>query len=100
MRSLKSLDVIKGSSLDGISPKLLRFCADGVTEPVTQLLNSPLCAMVYSQQYENKRVSHRSPGPNRPAGLKTTDRPIAVTPVLSKCMERLLTKAFLPPPPS
>ena len=41
-RSLKSVNCRKSSGLDGISPKLLKFCADSIVQTVTQLFNASL----------------------------------------------------------
>ena len=80
-RALKSVNVRKSSGLDGISPKLLKFCADSIVQPVSRLFNISLQYATFPDICKQARIT---PLPKcKGASVVKDFRPVAVTSVIS-----------------
>ena len=67
-------------------------CTDSIVQPVTQLFNASLQYQIFPDIWKQARIK---PLPKCIGASDVKDfRPVAVTPVISKCLERLHVKYF------
>ena len=94
--ALRRLDINKGAGPDGLHPKILRLLAEFLADPLTRLFNLTLTTANIPYDWKNAIV-----GPIHKKGDKTQAenyRPISLTSVVCKLMERILKKAILTHP--
>ena len=85
---LVHVDVGKGSGPDGVSARIIRTLADCISEPVCKLFNNSIQTAVMPDIWKSANIV---PLPKTKGASQPKDfRPIALTPILSKCLERLV----------
>jgi len=90
----ESITMRKGCGPDSISPRLLKTAAHTLAEPVHTLFNNSISQGIFPHQW---KLSNIKPIPKIKTACAVKDfRPIALTSVLSKCLERLQVKHYLP----
>ena len=77
---------------DGISAKFLRLAAPVIAQPLTWLYNQSITQGFVPSQWKSACIT---PIPKIPQPLSPGDlRPISVTPILSRCLERFIVKNY------
>ena len=93
----RMLDTIKSTAmgLDGLPDWFIRLAAPVFSSPLTYLYNLSLEQSVVPIQWKSSRIT---PVPKVTHPLTCQDyRPISITPILSRIMEKALVKSFLYP---
>ena len=91
---LKSINTRKGCGPDGVQPRLLKEAAHVLVRPIQTLFNNN---MAQGKLPDLRKLSNIKPIPKcKPANNPKDYRPIALTSVIVKCLERLLVKYFKP----
>jgi len=101
----KTLDTLRptATGLDKLPAWYLRLIAPFLCGPVADLINTSLLTSTVPNQWKQARVR---PVPKTPSPQRAADyRPISVTPVLSRIVERLVVRRYIypvlsSPPPS
>ena len=91
------LETVKPTAmgLDGLPEWFIRIAAAAFARPITHLFNLSLNFSVVPSQWKSSRIS---PIPKTAQPLTSQDyRPISITPVLSRLMEKQLVRSFLYP---
>ena len=89
-----SLKVNKAHGPDNVTPKLLKTCASQLAVPYTKIFNLSLSQHKLPLIW---RTSEIVPVPKKPKVATLNDtRPVALTSVLVKSMERLILRSLLP----
>ena len=90
----KSLNVNKAHGPDNVSPKLLKVCYEQLAVPFTEIFNLSL------KQHKSPviwKTSEIVPVPKKQKVKELNDlRPVALTSILVKCLERLVLSMLLP----
>ena len=85
---LNNVDVGKGSGPDQISARVIRTLADCIATPICQIFNTSIRTAVMPDIWKSADIV---PLPKTKSASQPKDfRPIALTPILSKCLERLI----------
>ena len=91
---LKSTNTRKSQGPDNIPPKLLKAAARVLAKPVQTIYNNSIRLATFPQCWKSANIK---PIPKCKAPQHIKDfRPIALTPTLAKCFERLTVKYFQP----
>ena len=87
---MKSLDPSKSTGIDGISPKMLNLASDVLLPFLLQMINISLHTGVFPDVLKEGRVFpiHKDGSSEDPSNY----RPISVLPVVSKVIEKHITK--------
>ena len=97
-RVLRTVNPRKATGPDGVSGKVLRACADQLTGVLTSIFNLSLSQAIIPPCLKTSTII---PIPKKSAVDSLNDyRPVALTPVVMKCFERLVSqhiRARLPP---
>ena len=97
-RELKSVNPRKAAGPDGVPGKVLQGCADQLAGVFTSIFNLSLSLAIIPSCLKTSTII---PVPKKSAVESLNDyRPVALTPVIMKCFERLVSKhirTFLPP---
>ncbi len=100
LRSLSRINARKAPGPDNIPGRVLRDCAVELTDVFTDIFNISLSQAVVPTCFKATTII---PVPNKSSLSCFNDyRPVALTPILMKCFERLVMQHFksvLPPPP-
>ncbi|KAL0821757.1 hypothetical protein ABMA28_005179 [Loxostege sticticalis] len=92
-RSLLSLDVNKASGPDGIPARVLRYCAPELSPVLTRLYRLSLKTKIVPKSW---KLANVQPVPKKGSRADPSNyRPIAITSVLCKVMERVLNRKLL-----
>ena len=92
-RALHCLDVNKASGPDGIPARVLRFCAPELSPVLTRLYRLSLKTGSVPKSW---KVANVQPVPKKGSRADPSNyRPIAITSILCKVMERILNKKLL-----
>ncbi|KAL0879124.1 hypothetical protein ABMA27_004075 [Loxostege sticticalis] len=92
-RSLLSLDVNKASGPDGIPARVLRYCAPELAPVLTRLYRLSLKTKIVPKSW---KLANVQPVPKKGSRADPSNyRPIAITSVLCKVMERVLNRKLL-----
>jgi hypothetical protein len=83
-KQLQSLKTNKASGADNLSPVVLKTCADILCEPITDLFRACISAETIPENWKTVQIT---PVPKKDS---SKFRPIACTPVLLKCFEKIL----------
>ena len=83
-KQLQSLKTSKASGADNLSPVVLKACADILSEPITDLFRACISAEIIPENWKTVQIT---PVPKKDS---SKFRPIACTPVLLKCFEKML----------
>lgn len=88
--ALQALDCKKAMGPDGLSPLVLKVCADELASPLTDLFRSSLNTGVVPQGWKVAHVTpiHKGGGKSDPNNY----RPISLLPIISKIFETLLNR--------
>jgi len=87
-RVLKRLKVNKSSGPDGIPPVLLKNCRSSLSGPLSRLYHLSYSSGIYPSQW---KLANVQPAPKKGNRSDPTNyRPIAVTSILTKVMERII----------
>ena len=86
--ALSSLDADKAVGIDNISPKLLKFCAASLTDPITKLFS--LCLETSSFPDERKIHKIRPLYKKGDRSLVENYRPISLLCIISKLFESII----------
>ena len=92
-----ALEHLKKSApgLDGLPVWFLRLAAPGISRPLSYLYRLSLNESQVPSQWKSACIT---PVPKIPAATQCSDfRPISITPVLSRMLEKLITRDFLYP---
>lgn len=93
-KSFKSLKPGKACGPDGISPGLLKACATELAYIYSVIYNDSLETGCIPEQWKTSKII---PVPKTPKAKDMNDfRPIALTPIPMKCLERIVLEQFLP----
>ena len=79
--------------LDGIPEWFIRIAAAAIARPVTQLFNLSLNSSVVPSQRKASRITPIAKTAQPP--ICQDYRPISITPILSRLMEKELVRSFL-----
>ncbi|XDV11181.1 hypothetical protein PO909_000189 [Leuciscus waleckii] len=97
-RALREVNPRKAAGPDGVPGKVLRACADQLTGILTKIFNISLTRAIVPSCWKSTTII---PVPKTSARKSLNDfRPIALTSLVMKCLERLVAqhiKACLPP---
>ncbi|KAL0878611.1 hypothetical protein ABMA27_003690 [Loxostege sticticalis] len=92
-RSILSLDVNKASGPDGIPARVLRYCAPELAPVLTRLYRLSLKTKILPKSW---KLANVQPVPKKGSRADSSNyRPIAITSVLCKVMERVLNRKLL-----
>lgn len=92
-KALQNLDVNKASGPDGIPARLLRVCAPELSPVLTRLYRLSLLTRAVPQSW---KLANVQPVPKKGDRADPTNyRPIAITSILCKVMERVLNRKLL-----
>ena len=88
--SLKSLDVTKATGLDGITPRILKTSAEAVAPTLLETINLSLIDGKFPESLKLAKIKpiHKGGTESDPSNY----RPISVLPVISKIVEKHVTK--------
>jgi len=93
LKILRSLDVNKASGPDGIPAIVLRRCAPELSPPLTRLYRLSLETGIVPKSW---KLAHVQPVPKKGSRADPNNyRPIAITSILCKVMERALNNKLL-----
>ena len=90
-KALSSLKANKSTGSDGLSPRILRDCADVLAEPLTHLL---CLSFLYGQVPARWKIADISPIPKSKDTNIDNLRPISLLPVVSKILEEFIVISF------
>ena len=97
-RVLSGVNPRKAAGPDGLPGKVLKGCADQLSQVFTTIFNLSLTQAIIPACLKSSTII---PVPKKSAPDTLNDyRPVALTPIIMKCFERLVLhhiKAFLPP---
>lgn len=97
-RVLRAVNPRKAAGPDGVTGRVLKECADQLSEVFTKIFNLSLSKSIIPPCLKSATII---PLPKKPVISGLNDyRPVALTPVIMKCFERLVQqhiKASLPP---
>ena len=85
---LKSVDVCKACGCDGISNKILKLCADGITSSFTDIVNLSLLSGSYPDQWKLANVIPIFKKDDRQSKLNY--RPVSLLDSLSEIAEKIV----------
>lgn len=97
MRVLRALDQVKNTAtgLDGLPAWFIRQAAPGIATPLAWLFKQSLVQSIVPRQW---KVASITPVPKVSQPLSCSDyRPISITPVLSRVLERLIIRSTIYP---
>lgn len=85
-KHLDSLNVKKSVGLDGIGPRILKYCGDYITPAISSIINSCIDKNIFPELFKHACVIpiHKGGDKNDPHNY----RPISILPTLSKIFER------------
>ena len=87
---LNSLDPSKSTEIDGISPKMLNLASDVLLPSLLQMINISLHTGVFPDVLKEARVIPIQKG--GPSEDPSNYRPISILPIVSKVIEKRVTK--------
>ena len=87
---LKSLDPSKSSGIGGISPKMLKLASEVLLPSLLQMINISLHTGVFPETLKDARVFPIHKG--GPSEDPSNYRPISILPIVSKVIEKHVTK--------
>ncbi|KAM7374814.1 hypothetical protein PAMP_007451 [Pampus punctatissimus] len=97
-RSLSRINTHKAAGPDNIPGRVLKDCAEELTDVLTDIFNTSLSQAVVPTCFKNTTII---PVPKKTSPSCFNDyRPVALTPIIMKCFERLVMKhikSILPP---
>ena len=88
--SLKSLDVTKATGLDGNTPRILKTSAETVAPTLLEIINLSLINSQFPESFKLAKIKPIHKGGTKPD--PSNYRPISVLPVISKIVEKHVTK--------
>ena len=88
--ALKSLDVTKATGLDGITPRILKTSAEAVAPILLEIINLSLTNGQFPESLKLAKIKPIHKG--GPKSDPSNYRPISVLPVISKIVEKHVTK--------
>ena len=92
--SLRRVKERKSCGPDNIPPRLIKAAAHVLVNPIRTLFNNSIAEGVFPDEWKKANIK---PIPKTTPANEVKDyRPIALTSVISKCLERLLVKQFQP----
>ncbi|MCG7876956.1 MAG: reverse transcriptase family protein, partial [Candidatus Thiodiazotropha endolucinida] len=96
INTIKSLNVSKATGLDGLSPKILKLSASVIAPSLLEIINSSIAEGCFPDSLKVSKLKpiHKGGPQHDPSNY----RPISILPVLSKLVEKHVTKhifAFL-----
>lgn len=88
--SIKSLDINKATGLDGLSPKMLKLSAEVVAPSLVHLINISILEGKFPDILKVAKLNpiHKNGPKNEPSNY----RPISILPIISKIIEKHITK--------
>ena len=96
-RELRAVNTRKAAGPDGVTGRVLRECADQLSGVFTEIFNLSLSKAIIPSCLKSTTII---PLPKKPVVSSLNDyRPVALTPVIMKCLEKLVQqhiKASLP----
>lgn len=97
LKALKQVNPRKAVGPDGVSPRVLKSCAEQLAGVYTDIFNQSLSQAVVPRLFKSCFVI---PVPKKPDASTLNDfRPVALTPVAMKCLEKLVLthiNSFIP----
>lgn len=87
-RLLECVDTTKACGFDGVSNKIIKLCAKGISQPFTALVNLSLSLGQYPTNWKQANVIPLFKKVDRQ--LKENYRPVALLPSLSKICEKVV----------
>lgn len=90
---LLDLNVNKAAGPDGIPPKVLKMCAQGLTKPLRRLFYYSYSSGIFPTSWKFANVQ---PVPKKGSRSDPSNyRPIAITSILSKVMEKIINRKLM-----
>ena len=83
------MTLLKASGPDHVSPKVLKLCSDQLCYIFTFIMNLSMKSHLVPALWKRSEIL---PVPKRPVNVLNDFRPIALTSVVMKCMEKLILR--------